>query len=88
MNQLVKACLVGVSLVGLSACVQVTEEVNTKSSQVAVSSVRDLPITYPTGSTFALSPKYLEHVSLKQQQVKDVYNTYTCLLYTSPSPRD
>jgi len=77
MNQLVKASLVMASLIGLSACVQVTEEVETKSSQVAVSSVRDLPLSYPVGSTFALSPKYLEHVSMKQQQIKDVYNIYT-----------
>ena len=62
----------------VSACVQVSEQPKqNKNNQVAISSVRDLPISYPAGSTFALSPRYLEHVSFKEQQVKNIYAIYT-----------
>ncbi len=67
----------------LSACVQVPQERPTSKKQVAISSVRDLPTQYPAGSTFALSPKYLKHVSFKAEQVKNIYNTYTSAIVSS-----
>jgi hypothetical protein len=65
-----------VFLTTITACVQVTEEYSLKKSQLAVSSVRDLPITYASGSKFALSPKYLKDNSLKTAKTKSVYKKY------------
>lgn len=62
--------------ISLSGCVQVIELQDTRNSQLAVSSVRDMEIRYPKGSTFALSPKYLTDVSLKPEQVQKFYRLY------------
>jgi len=61
----------------LSACVQVTPEPKQNKNQLAISSVRDLPFSYPQKSLFSLSPKYVEETSLKAQQTQAVYQLYT-----------
>ena len=61
----------------LAGCVQVTEEYPVRKTQLAVSSARDLPITFPSGSKFALSPKYLKEASIKPEQLKAIYNLYS-----------
>lgn len=61
----------------LVGCVQVTQEYPVRSTPLAVSSARDLPIVYPAGSQFALAPKYLKKVSLKPDEVKAVYRLYS-----------
>ncbi len=58
------------------ACVQVPNTPKTNKSQLAVSSVRDVPTSYQQGSTFALSPKYLEKVSLNPEQQENAYQMY------------
>lgn len=65
---LISACL-------LMACVQVNT-VTTNKTQLAVSSARDLPLTYAQGSLFALDPKHLAHISIKEEQEKAVYGLY------------
>lgn len=60
----------------LISCVQVIEEQPINESRLAISSVRDLPFTYAAGSKFSLSPKYVEHVSLKPEEQKTVYQRY------------
>ncbi|MCW8834111.1 MAG: DUF4136 domain-containing protein [Colwellia sp.] len=61
----------------LAACVQVPVENQSRANQLAVSSVRDLPITYPVGSLFSLSPKYVKVTSLKAEQTQKIYALYT-----------
>ena len=61
----------------LSACVETIKEYPSKNSKLALSSVRDLPIVFPKGSTFALSPKYLKEVSITEEQNKKVYHFYS-----------
>ena len=61
----------------LAGCVQVTEEYPMRATQLAVSSTRDLPTTFPAGSKFALSPKYLEEASIKPEQLQNIYNLYS-----------
>ena len=68
--------LVSITLI-LSACVQVTPEVKKSSNQLAISSVRDLPNTYPKDSLFNLSPKYVKETSLKAEQTQAIYQLYT-----------
>lgn len=55
-------------------CVQVIPEHS--ANQFAISSVRDLPVSYPKGSIFVLSPKYVKETSLKPEQTQAVYNLY------------
>jgi hypothetical protein len=65
-----------VLLTTTTACVQVTEEYSLKKTQLAVSSVRDLAITYAPESKFALSPKYLKVHAQKTAKVQAVYKKY------------
>jgi len=58
-------------------CVQVTPELKQNSNQLAISSVRDLPVSYPQGSLFSLSPKYIKETSLKAEQTQAVYHLYS-----------
>ncbi|TPH15090.1 DUF4136 domain-containing protein [Litorilituus lipolyticus] len=76
MNKLFKLCLaiVSVSLIG---CVQVEPEAPSKQSNLAISSVRDLPVSYPQGSVFSLDPKYVEETSLKAEQTQNIYKQYS-----------
>ena len=75
MNKLYKLCLVIVSI-SLIGCVQVEPEAPTKQSNLAISSVRDLPVSYPQGSFFSLDPKYVKETSLKPAQTQNVYKLY------------
>ncbi|MCJ8319246.1 MAG: DUF4136 domain-containing protein [Colwellia sp.] len=61
----------------LAGCVQVIEEYPMRKTQLAVSSTRDLPITFPSGSKFALSPKYLKEASIKPEQLQNIYKLYS-----------
>ncbi len=61
----------------LSACVQVTPEQTKNNNQLAISSVRDLPVNYPQNSLFSLSPKYVRETSLKAKQTQAIYQLYT-----------
>ena len=64
------------SLFWLSACVQVIKPSTKTDSQLALSSVWDLPIKYPVGSTFSLSPKYVKDASLNPKQTEVIYQLY------------
>ncbi|OUR62971.1 hypothetical protein A9Q74_01785 [Colwellia sp. 39_35_sub15_T18] len=61
----------------LAACVQVSVENPSRAKQLAISSVRDLPLSYPKGSLFSLSPKYVKETSLKAKQTQTIYQLYT-----------
>ena len=61
----------------LAGCVQVTEEYPMRKTQLAVSSARDLPTVFPSGSKFSLSPKYLEEASIKPEQLQKIYKLYS-----------
>lgn len=76
MNKLYKLLLVVVS-VSLIGCVQVVPEAPSKQSNLAISSVRDLPVLYPQGSVFSLDPKYVKETSLKPTQTQNVYKQYS-----------
>ena len=60
----------------LSACVQVVQAPLERGSALAVSSVWDIPTKYPPGSTFSLSPKYVDDASLTAEQIKAIYQVY------------
>ena len=66
------ACLLFI----ISGCVVVEQPYN-KASQLAVSSVWDIPTTYARQNTFALAPKYLDEVSLKPQEQQRAYQLYS-----------
>lgn len=61
----------------IMGCVQVTPEYKPNNNQLAISSVRDLPISYPKGSLFSLSPKYVKETSLKAEQTQAIYQLYS-----------
>ncbi len=60
----------------VSACVTVPQEPRVNKNQLAISSVRDIPISYSQGSQFSLAPKYVEETSLKAAQTQAVYKLY------------
>ncbi|WP_057830443.1 DUF4136 domain-containing protein [Colwellia sp. TT2012] len=60
----------------VSACVTVPLEPQAKRNQLAISSVRDIPISYSPGSTFSLAPQYVKETSLKAEQTQAVYKLY------------
>lgn len=64
------------SSVFISACVTVPQEIKVNKNQLAISSVRDIPISYSYGSQFSLAPKYIEENSLKDEQIKAIYKIY------------
>lgn len=61
----------------LAGCVQVTQEYPTKQTQLALSSVRDMPTKFSAGSKFALSPKYIKEASVKADTMRNVYQDYS-----------
>jgi hypothetical protein len=61
----------------IMGCVQVIPEYKPNNNQLSISSVRDLPISYPKGSLFSLSPKYVEETSLKAEQTQTIYQLYS-----------
>ena len=60
----------------VSACVTVPQAPQVNKNQLAISSVRDIPISYSQGSTFSLAPKYVKETSLKAEQTQAVYKLY------------
>ncbi len=60
----------------LSACVTVPQEPKVNQNQLAISSVRDIPISYSPGSQFSLAPKYVKETSLKAEQTQSIYKHY------------
>ena len=61
----------------ITGCVQVTPEYKQNNNQLAISSVRDLPVSYPQDSLFLLSPKYVKETSLKAEQTQAIYHIYS-----------
>ena len=66
----------------VSACVNVPQETYANKNQLAISSVRDIPISYSQGSLFSLAPKYIEETSLKAEQTKVIYKLYADAIIT------
>ena len=60
----------------ISACVTVQVQPQVNKNQLAISSVRDIPISYSPGSTFSLAPKYIKATSLKIEQTQAIYKLY------------
>ena len=60
----------------VSACVTVSQEKQVNKNQLAISSVRDIPISYSRGSLFSLAPKYVKETSLKPEQTQTAYKFY------------
>jgi len=60
----------------VSACVTVPQEPQLNKNQLAISSVRDIPLSYSQGSQFSLAPKYVKETSLKPEQTQSVYKLY------------
>jgi len=58
------------------SCVQVPQEQNNTRSKLAISSVRDIPISYSPNSQFSLAPKYVKETSLKPEQTQKIYKSY------------
>jgi hypothetical protein len=76
-----KIMLISALLAGflLASCVQVPQEsIQTrKQNNVAISSVRDMPVNFPQGSLFSLAPKYVKETSLKATQTQSIYALYS-----------
>jgi len=77
MNKTMNSFVLVLTVFAVTACVQVPVENNNKGNQLAISSVRDLPIVYPQGSLFSLAPKYVKETSLKAEQTQKIYHLYT-----------
>ena len=60
----------------ISACVTVPQEPHVNKNQLAISSVRDLPFSYSSGSQFSLAPKYVKETSLKAEETQAIYKIY------------
>lgn len=60
----------------VSACVTVPLEPQVNKNQLAISSVRDIPISYSPGSQFSLALKNVAETSLKPEQTQAVYKLY------------
>lgn len=77
-----------VALLFLVGCVQVPSEQmqSQRSSQLAISSVRDLPLSYPLGSRFFIKPIHVPSKTVTQQQIHPAYKRYTQALITRLEP--
>ncbi len=75
MKLTIQALLMTIIILFMVACVQVPQE-SLNSKQVAISSVRDLPTSFPQGSHFFLAPKYLKQSSLNALQTQSAYQPY------------
>lgn len=63
-------------LLVLTGCVQVDSFNTDRSKQLAVSSVRDYPVTYQAGATFALAPRHTDTHSMTEEQERIAYDVY------------
>lgn len=78
-----KNITLSIALVALLAgCVQVPQESVSQQSKLAISSVRDIPVSYSQGSEFSLAPKYVKETSLKPEQTQAVYKLYADAIIT------
>jgi len=77
MKKIISLFLMLLSSGVIIGCVQVTPELKQNNKQLAISSVRDVQISYPRGSTFSLSPKYIKETSLKAEQTQAIYQLYS-----------
>jgi len=83
MNKIISLALALVASLLIFGCVQVPQEqINTRNN-LALSSVRDMPVTYMQGSQFSLSPKYVKETSLKEEQTQLVYKSYAKAIITN-----
>ncbi|MGL1956071.1 MAG: DUF4136 domain-containing protein [Colwellia sp.] len=70
--------LVGfLSVFMVMGCTETVEAPQRESNTLAISSAKDSMITYPQGSLFSLSPKYVKETSLEPKQTQTVYGLYT-----------
>ena len=76
MKKNISVVIVLLSSLFISACVTVPQDPQENKNQLAISSVRDIPISYPTGSQFSLAPKYVKETSLKTEQTQTIYKVY------------
>jgi hypothetical protein len=64
-----------VIMLGTTGCMQIAKP-PTANTQVAMSSVWDMPNEIQANSTFSLAPNYLEQISKKHLQIKNIYQLY------------
>lgn len=76
MNKNISLVIILLSSFIISACVTVPQEKQVKQNQLAISSVRDIPVSYPVGSQFSLAPKHVKETSLKAEQTQKIYKIY------------
>ena len=60
----------------LTACVQVPVIKDTKVSNLAVTSVWDIPTKFPVGAKYSISPQHLKKVLNKKGEIKNAYQRY------------
>ena len=77
MKKKISLFMIVLSSMAIIGCVQVSPVHKQSSNQLAISSVRDIPVSYPQGSLFSLSPKYVKATSLKAEQTQAVYQLYS-----------
>lgn len=64
-------------------CVQVPQEQPKIRTNLSISSVRDIPVSYAPGSQFSLIPRYAKETSLNLQQTQGVYQLYGDAIITN-----
>jgi len=72
----------------ITACVTVPQEPQVNKNQLAISSVRDIPISYFKGSLFSLAPKYVKETSLKPEVTQSIYKLYADAIIADLSEHD
>jgi len=81
MKKVINLLMFATTVLTLFACVQVITEPVANKNQLAITSVRDVPIHYAVNSAvnslFSLSPKYVEETSLKAAQTQRIYRIYS-----------
>jgi hypothetical protein len=77
MKKKISLFMIILSSLVIIGCVQVTPAYKQNNNPLAITSVRDLPVSYPQGSVFSLSPKYIKETSLKAEQTQAVYQLYS-----------
>jgi hypothetical protein len=63
-------------------CVQVPPEQPKMRTKLAISSVRDIPVSYAQGSRFSLESKHAKETLLKPHQTQAVYQLYADAIIT------
>jgi len=59
-----------------TGCVQTAEQLPTKNTQVAMSSVWDTPSKIPANSSFSLAPNFLDQIARHHPELKNIYHYY------------